>query len=97
MKQQIKCPHCNKLFPLEESLKQETEELRKKLRAEEKEKSKEREKELEGKLNLKLEKQQLEHEKQLKKIKLEEYILVIMINGMEIITIKLQKNMVLRF
>ena len=41
MKQQIKCPHCNKFFPLEESLKQETEELRKKLRAEEKEKSKE--------------------------------------------------------
>ena len=30
MKQQIKCPHCQKLFPIEESLKHETEELRKK-------------------------------------------------------------------
>ena len=72
MKQQIKCPHCSKFFPLEQSLKQETEELRKKLRAEEQEKSKEREKELEGKLNLRLEKQKQDHEKQLKKIKLEE-------------------------
>ena len=27
MKQQIKCPHCNKLFPLEESLKHETEDI----------------------------------------------------------------------
>ena len=68
MKQQIKCPHCNKLFPLEESLKHETEELRKKLKAEEQEKSKEREKELEDKLNLKLEKQKQDHQNQLKKI-----------------------------
>ncbi len=72
MKQQIKCPHCNKLFPLEESLKHETEELRKKLQAEEQKKSKEREKEIENKLNVKLQKQQAEHEKELKKIKLEE-------------------------
>ena len=35
MKQQIKCPHCNKLFPIEESLKHEAEEYRKKLQAEE--------------------------------------------------------------
>lgn len=72
MKQQIKCPHCNKLFPLEESLKHETEELRKKLQTEEQKKSKEREKEIENKLNVKLQKQQAEHEKELKKIKLEE-------------------------
>jgi hypothetical protein len=32
MKQQIKCPHCQKLFPIEESLKHETEEIRKKLK-----------------------------------------------------------------
>jgi len=31
MKQQIKCPHCDKVFPIEESLKHETEEIRKKL------------------------------------------------------------------
>ena len=30
MKQQIKCPHCNKVFPIEESLKHEAEEIRKK-------------------------------------------------------------------
>ena len=35
MKQQIKCPHCNKAFPIEESLKHEAQELRKKLQAEE--------------------------------------------------------------
>ena len=29
MKQQIKCPHCNKLFPIEDSLKHEAQELRK--------------------------------------------------------------------
>ena len=34
MKQQIKCPHCNKVFPIEESLKHEAQELRKKLQAE---------------------------------------------------------------
>ena len=71
MKQQIKCPHCNKFFTPEEGLKHETDELRKKLKAEEQEKSKAREKELQDKLNLKLEKQKLEHEKQLKKINLE--------------------------
>ena len=30
MKQQIKCPHCNKLFPIEDSLKHEAQELIKK-------------------------------------------------------------------
>ncbi len=35
MKQQIKCPHCNKFFPIEESLKHEAEEYRKKLQLEE--------------------------------------------------------------
>ena len=32
MKQQIKCPHCNKIFPIEDSLKHEAEEYRKKFR-----------------------------------------------------------------
>ena len=41
MKQQIKCPHCNKIFPIEDSLKHEAEEYRKKLQIEEKEKSSE--------------------------------------------------------
>ena len=39
MKQQIKCQHCNKVFPIEESLKHETEEIRKKLQKEEQQKS----------------------------------------------------------
>ena len=42
MKQQIKCPHCNKLFPIEDSLKHEAQELRKKLQSEEQKKSKEK-------------------------------------------------------
>jgi len=41
MKQQIKCPHCKKLFPIEESLKHEAEEFRKKLQKVEEQKSKE--------------------------------------------------------
>tara|TARA_B100000959_G_scaffold54121_2_gene56424 strand:- start:1197 stop:2324 length:1128 start_codon:yes stop_codon:yes gene_type:complete len=69
MKQQIKCPHCNKVFPIEESLKHEAQELRKKLQAEEQKKSKERQKELEDKFNQKLEKQHEAHEKELAKIK----------------------------
>jgi len=71
MKQQIKCPHCNKLFPIEESLKHEAEEYRKKLQAEEEKKSKERQKELENKFNQKLEKQNEAHAKELEKIKSE--------------------------
>lgn len=72
MKQQIKCPHCNKVFPIEESLKHEAEEYRKKLQKEEQLKSKKREQELENKLNQRLEKQQQEHQKQLEKIKIDE-------------------------
>ena len=69
MKQQIKCPHCQKLFPIEESLKHETEELRKKLKKEEEQKSKERQKEFEEKINLKLQKQNEAHEKEKEKIR----------------------------
>ena len=69
MKQQIKCPHCQKLFPIEESLKHETEELRKKLKKEEEQKSKERQKEFEQKINLKLQKQNEAHKKEKEKIR----------------------------
>lgn len=72
MKQQIKCPHCKKVFPIEESLKHEAEEYRKKLQQDEQLKSKKRERELENKLNQKLEKQQQEHQKQLEKIRIGE-------------------------
>ena len=34
MKQQVKCQHCGKSFPLEEGLKHEAEEVRKKLKEE---------------------------------------------------------------
>jgi len=71
MKQQIKCPHCNKFFPIEESLKHEAEEYRKKLQLEEEKKSKERKKELEIKFNQKFEKQNEAHAKELEKIKSE--------------------------
>ena len=71
MKQQIKCPHCNKFFPIEESLKHEAEEYRKKLQLEEEKKSKERQKELEIKFNQKFEKQNEAHAKELEKIKSE--------------------------
>jgi hypothetical protein len=71
MKQQIKCPHCNEVFPIEESLKHETEEIRKKLQKEEEQKSKERQKELELKFNQKIAKEQQAHEKELERIKVE--------------------------
>jgi len=71
MKQQIKCPHCNEVFPIEESLKHETEEIRKKLQKEEEQKSKERQKELELKFNQKIAKEQQAHEKELGRIKAE--------------------------
>ena len=71
MKQQIKCHHCNKFFPIEESLKHEAEEYRKKLQLEEEKKSKERQKELEIKFNQKFEKQNEAHAKELEKIKSE--------------------------
>src|SRR5210317_854150 len=71
MKQQIKCPHCNEVFPIEESLKHETEEIRKKLQKEEEQKSKERQKELELKFSQKFAKEQQAHEKELERIKAE--------------------------
>ena len=58
MKQQIKCPHCNEVFPIEDSLKPEKEEIIKKLQKEEQHKSKERQKKLEEENKLKIEKQQ---------------------------------------
>src|SRR6056300_90210 len=69
MKQQIKCPHCNEVFPIEGSLKHETEEIRKKLQKEEKQKSKERQKELELKFSQKYAKEKQDHEKELERIK----------------------------
>ena len=71
MKQQIKCPHCNKVFPIEESIKHEAEEFRKKLQKEEEQKSKERQKLIEDKFNQRLAKEQQAHEKQIEKVKLE--------------------------
>ena len=71
MKQQIKCPHCNKVFPIEESIKHEAEEFRKKLQKEEEQKSKERQKLIEDKFNQRLAKEQQAHEKQIEKVKSE--------------------------
>ena len=71
MKQQIKCPHCNKVFPIEESIKHEAEEFRKKLQKEEEQKSKERQKVIEDRFNQRLAKEQLAHEKQIEKVKSE--------------------------
>ena len=69
MKQQIKCPHCNKVFPIEDSLKHEKEEIIKKLQLEEQQKSKERQKKLDEENKLKLEKQKIAFDKELEKIK----------------------------
>jgi hypothetical protein len=69
MKQQIKCPHCNEIFPIEDSLKHEAEEYRKKLQIEEKEKSTLRQKEFEDSYKLKIEKQNKAHETELDKLK----------------------------
>lgn len=71
MKQQIKCPHCNKVFPIEESIKHEAEEFRKKLQKEEEQKSKERQKLIEDKFNQRLAKEQQAHEKHIEKVKSE--------------------------
>ena len=71
MKQQIKCPHCNKVFPIEDSIKHEAEEIRKKYKKEEEQKSKERQKEFEEKINLKLQKQNEVHEREKDKIRQE--------------------------
>ena len=40
MKQQIKCPHCNKEFTIEEIVQHENEEFRKKLEKQEQQKAK---------------------------------------------------------
>jgi len=69
MKQQIKCPHCNKVFPIEESLKHETEEIRKKLQKEEQQKSQERQKKLDEENKQKLQNQKIAFDKELEKIK----------------------------
>ena len=69
MKQQIKCPHCNKVFPIEESLKHETEEIRKKLQKEEQQKAQERQKKLDEENKQKLQKQKIAFDKELEKIK----------------------------
>ncbi len=69
MKQQIKCPHCNKIFPIEDSLKHEAEEYRKKLQIEEKEKSSIRQKEIEKDYKIKAQKQDKEHQVELDKLK----------------------------
>ena len=69
MKQQIKCPHCKKIFPIEDSLKHEAEEYRKKLEIEEKEKSSIRQKEIERSYKIKAEKQDKEHQTELDQLK----------------------------
>ena len=69
MQQQIKCPHCKKIFPIEDSLKHEVEEYRKKLQIEEKEKSAIRQKEAELNFEIKTKKQEKEHQAQYAKLK----------------------------
>jgi len=64
MKQQIKCPHCNEVFPIEDSLKHETEEIRKKLQKEEQQKSQERQKKLDEENKQKLQKQKIAFDKE---------------------------------
>ena len=71
MKQQIKCPHCDKVFPREDSLKHEKEEIIKKLQKEEQQKSKERQKKLDEENKQKLQKQKIAFDKELEKIKSE--------------------------
>ena len=63
MKQQIKCPHCNKVFPIEDSLKHEKEEIIKKLQLEEQQKSQERQKKLDEENKQKLQKQKIAFDK----------------------------------
>ena len=70
-KQEIKCPHCNKSFPIQEGFKHQAEELRKKLETEEKQKSAIRQKEIEEAYKAKVLKQDKEHQAQLVKIEQE--------------------------
>jgi hypothetical protein len=69
MKQQIKCPYCKKMFPIEDSLKHEAEEYRKKLQIEEKEKSSIKQKAIELNYKIKAEKQDKEHQAELDQLK----------------------------
>lgn len=71
MSQQIKCPHCSKLFPIEESFKHEAEEYRKKIQLEEEKKSIELQREFENEYNQKEKKQNKAHAKEIEKIKAE--------------------------
>ncbi len=71
MKQQIKCPHCNEVFLIEDSIKHEKEELIKKFQKEEQQKSKERQKKLDEENKQKFEKQQIAFDKEIEKIKLD--------------------------
>ena len=70
-KQEIKCPHCNKTFPIQDGFKHQAEELRKKLETEEKQKSAIRQKEIEEVYKAKVLKQDREHKAQLVKIEQE--------------------------
>ena len=70
-KQEIKCPHCNETFPIQEGFKHQAEELRKKLETEEKQKSALRQKEIEEAYKAKVLKQDKEHQAQLVKIEQE--------------------------
>ena len=69
MQQQIKCPHCKKVFPIEDSLKHEAEEIRKKIQKDETEKLTLRQKELEKSFEIKSKRQDEEHLAQLDKVK----------------------------
>ena len=67
MKQQIKCPHCNKIFPIEDGLKHVAEEYKKKLQIEERDKSTIRQKEIEKDFEIKTKKQEKAHQTELDK------------------------------
>jgi len=67
--QEIKCPHCDKFFPIQEGFKDQAEELRKKLEANEKQKSAIRQREIEEAYKAKVLKKEEEHQAQLIKMK----------------------------
>jgi len=69
MQQQIKCPHCKKIFPIEDSLKHEADEYRKKVQREEREKSLIRKKEEEKNYEIKFQKKDKDHQAELNKVK----------------------------
>jgi len=53
-KQEIKCPKCNEVFPIQEGFKHQAEEFRKKLETEEKQKSVIRQKKLKQHIKLRI-------------------------------------------